>query len=57
MRNQHHGQTVFALLGKQQIGNLATCGCIEISCRLIRNQDFRAWRKRAGNCHALLLTT
>jgi len=44
------------MTGKQKLDDLFACVLVEVSCRLVRDNDGRIWRKRACNRYTLLLT-
>ena len=55
MGHQHQGHAALGVFGEQQIDDLLAGGLVEISGRLVRHQDRRIGRQRAGKRHALLL--
>ncbi len=55
VRHQHQRHAALGVLGEQQIDDLLAGGLVEIAGRLVRDQDRRIGRQRAGQRDALLL--
>jgi hypothetical protein len=54
MGDEHQRRAAFLLLGEKQVGHLPPRLAVQIAGRLVRDQDERVGRKRAGNRHTLL---
>lgn len=55
MSEKKNGEEILEMIGKKKVGDMEESGSVKIEGRIVRDKDFRDWRKGEGDRKEMML--